>query len=395
MGHVQSRRSFLVQSGNILLGSIFLRGGGPRWLQRRSDGSLIFYVGTYTEAGGKGIYRGQREEAGGKALLHPVAVDIENPSFVLLDSDCRHLYAVSETGAYEGRATGGVYAYTVLEESGDLRLINHQSSEGAGPCHLSLDRTGRFLLVANYTSGSVAVFPIEENGGLGAPTDVVHHRGSGPVKDRQQSAHAHCTGVDPLNRLALVADLGMDRVMIYNLDLDHGKLTPAPQPSIILPPGSGPRHFVFHPNGHRLYIVSELSSTVSTAAYDPRKGEFVLLQTISTLPQGYTGDNAPAEIAVAPSGRFVYCSNRGRDSIAAFSVDPKAGTLRFVQDITSLINWPRNFVIDPSGSTMIVANQRADSLVGFSLDPMDGTISGGALMAAVPTPVCVTLIRQP
>lgn len=392
MTYNESRRRFLRTSGVALLGVTLHPRAFPGMVPPGPKRQLSFYAGTYTDAGGKGIYRYHAGGEDGGAVLKPVGTDIKNPSFITFDRHRRFLYAVCETDEYDGRATGGVYAYAVDPITGSLQLINHRSSGGAGPCHLSLDHTDRFLFVANYTGGSVAAFPLRDDGGIAPESDFVQHHGSGPVKDRQQSAHAHCVGLDLSNRYVMVADLGMDRVMIYSFDSTRGTLVPAAQPFLLLPPGSGPRHFVFHPDGDKMYIIAELNSTVTAAAYDREKGVLRIIGSQSTLPAGYSGENAGAEVCVAPSGRFVYCSNRGHNSIAVFAVHPDTGALDLVQHQSTGVHWPRNFAIDPSGQYLLVANQRSDSVVLFLIDEKEGTLSPGDLSIEIPSPVCVQIV---
>jgi 6-phosphogluconolactonase len=260
---------------------------------------------------------------------------------------------------------------------------------GAGPCYLSLDPTGYLLMVANYASGSLTVFPVRADGSLDPASQVIQHTGSGPVVDRQEAAHAHCIVPDPTGHYALAADLGIDKVMVYRIDLVAKRLEPADPPSADLAPRAGPRHIAFHPNGRWLYVTGELDSTLTVFAWDARLGRLHHLQAVSTLPMGWQGVNYPAEVAVAPSGRFVYMSNRGHDSIAIFAVDEATGKLTPAGHEPTQGSFPRHFALDPTGAFMLVANQDGDSVVVFRVDQLTGKLAPIGHAVTVPIPVCV------
>ncbi|MBM3334017.1 lactonase family protein, partial [Candidatus Sumerlaeota bacterium] len=315
--------------------------------------SIPVYFGTYTAADGasKGIYRSTFDLETGK-LSDPILVaETRNPSFVAIHQTGRFLYAVSEMGG-----SGGVSAFAIVPESGELKLLNQQPSGGAGPCHVNIDLTGKNVLVANYSSGSASVIPIQPDGKLGTPTCVVQHEGSSVNPKRQAGPHAHSINVSPDNRFAFVADLGLDKVMIYRLDADKGTIVANKPAFASVKPGAGPRHFAFHPSGEFAYVINELACTITAFSYDSVAGALTEIQTITTLPEGFSGTSSCAEVRVHPNGKFLYGSNRGHDSIAAYWIDPEKGTLTFVAHQGTDIKTPRNFNIDPSGKFCLVAN---------------------------------------
>ena len=255
-----------------------------------------------------------------------------------------------------------------------------------------IDKTGRFLLVANYVGGNAAVLPIERGGTLGVATDVAQHRGAGVNPERQEGPHAHCIVLDRSNRYAFAVDLGIDRIMVYQFDAKKGKLIPAKEPSIALKPGAGPRHFTFHRNGRYAYVINELDSTLTVFTYDDARGKLSAIQTIATVPQSFSGPNYCADLHVSPSGKFLYGSNRGHDSIVVFAIDPDTGMLRYVENHPTAGKFPRNFAIDPTGNYLLVANQHSDTIVSFRIAPSSGTLTPTGYIAEVPSPVCLKLI---
>jgi len=366
----------------------------------QSSAAILAYVGTYTRTQGQaqgesdGIYVYRMDPDSGALTLAHTASGVVNPSFLALDPRQRHLYAVSEVQETGGQAGGAVSAFAVDPATGALTYLNQQPSHGTDPCHLTVDRTGRFVLVANYSSGSAAIFPIQADGRLGPATDVVQHAGSSVNPRRQQGPHAHSINVDPANRFALVADLGLDKVLVYRLDLDRGKLIPNDEPSAPLRPGAGPRHLAFHPSARYAYVINELDSTLTTFAYDETRGTLREIQSVSTLPEGFAGTNYPADVHVSPSGRFVYGSNRGHDSIVAFAVDAETGRLTCVGHEPTQGQVPRNFALDPTGTYLLAANQRTDTVVTFRIDQRTGMPVPTGHVAAVPRPVCVKIVHS-
>jgi 6-phosphogluconolactonase len=301
------------------------------------------------------------------------------------------LYAVNEVGEYLGKPGGGVSAFAIDPANGNLRLLNQQATQGADPCHLSIDSRKRSLLVANYTGGSVSVLPVRTDGTLSMVSHEDQHEGSGP-KEQQKGPHAHCVILDANERYAFASDLGTDKVMIYRFDRATGKLSPAKQPFAELKAGAGPRHLTWHPTGKYLYVINELDSTMAVFGYDERNGTLTPIQTVSTLPEDFIGISYCADVHVSASGRFLYGSNRGHNSIVVFEIDPQTGKLKLVQHRSTEGDWPRNFAIDPSGLWLLVANQRSDNIVMFLIDERTGQLTGMGQIAEIPSPVCLKFL---
>ena len=352
------------------------------------------YIGTYTEkTKSKGIYALRFEETSGKLSIVGVAAETTNPSFLAASTSGKYLYAVNETNKFGDEDSGAVSTFSIDRKTGKLTLLNQVASRGAGPCHVSLDNTGRYVLVANYDAGTVAVFPVQDNGQLGKYTGFAKHTGQGPNKERQEAPHAHWIATSPDNQFLLTADLGIDRILVSKFHLPDGAFTPGKSNSgAKLKAGAGPRHAAFSPNGKFLYVASELNSTVTAFSYNAKDGSMHELQALSTLPKDFSGANDVAEIAVHPSGKFLYVSNRGRDSLAVFSIDPRKGTLKPVADIAAQGKTPRNFVIDPSGKFLLAANQESNSIVVFNIDPATGNLTLTGQVAEVPSPVCIVFL---
>jgi len=351
----------------------------------------IAYVGTYTGGKSQGIYAYRVETpAGGAPHFVPLglAAATANPSFLAIDA-ARHLvFAANETDSFNGQPSGAVSAFSADPATGQLTLLNQQPSHGKAPCHLVLDPTGKFLLLANYTSGSVAVYPVAADGHLGDATAVIQHRGRGPNAQRQEGPHAHCVTFDPAGRFVFICDLGLDRVVAYQLDAT-GKLVAVESAGATLKPGSGPRHLVFGPDGRFAYVLNELTSTVTAFSYDAATGRLTEIQTLSSLPAGYTGQKWAAEIAVHPSGKWLYASNRGHDSVAQFAIDPVKGTLTYGAAQSSGGKTPRSFALLPGGDWLVVANQDSDSLLVCRVDQVNGRLEPLAGRVEAPKPVFV------
>jgi 6-phosphogluconolactonase len=356
-----------------------------------AKGKVRVYVGTYTSGASKGIYRLDLDLATGALTTAGEPTPAVHPSFLALHPSGRFLYAVNETGESRGDPTGGVSAFAIDARNGALTFLNRQPSGGPAPCHLSLDKDGRHLLVANYWGGSVEVLPIEADGRLGAPSDLRQHEGRGPHPLRQDGPHAHAVNLDPGGTLALVADLGLDLLVAYRYDPARGTLTPREGASVRLAAGAGPRHFTFDPQGRVAYVLNELNATITALGYDATAPSFRELQTVPTLPAGFTGENTTAEIVVRPDGRFVYASNRGHDSIAIFAVDTATGKLTPAGHQPTLGKRPRNFAIDPTGTFLLAANQGSDSIVVFRIDPSSGALAPVGTPFRVPAPVCLRM----
>jgi 6-phosphogluconolactonase len=357
---------------------------------------IITYIGTYTrresfvDGKAEGIYIYRLDPDSGE-LTYAATVTSEsmvNPSFLTVSPDRRFLYAVNEIGGDKG-PHGTVSAFAVDPATGGLRYLNQQSTHGLAPCYVHIEPEGRYCLVANYETGNLGVLPIQADGRLGEATDVVQFSGSGPNPDRQAGPHAHMVLSDPAGAYILVVDLGSDRLMAFRLDRERGALVPAETPWTQLSPGSGPRHLAFHPSWPFAYVINELQSTITALRYG--SGMFEALQTLSTLPADFTGQNLGAAIKVAPSGRFLYASNRGHNSIATYAIDPQTGPLTLVGHEPTQGIGPRDFTIDPSGALLLAANQDSDTVVTFRIHPESGTLRATGHMAAVPTPVCLQL----
>ena len=380
-----ARREFLRFAGLGALGltvSELPFGRGPKR-------ELLLYVGTYTTGKSEGIYLYRLDLSSGELKHVATTRGVVNPSFLALAPSRRYLYAVNEVGDFAGARSGAVSAFAVDQRTGELRLLNQQASAGADPCYLDVDAQGKFVLIANYTGGNVTVFPVERDGSLGEATDMKQGRGSSINRERQEGPHAHCIVLDPTNQFAYSCDLGTDKIMIFRFDPRHGKLLPNEPPWVQIKPGAGPRHLAFYPGGKYVFVLNELHSTVTAFARDPEKGSLKELQTLTALPKDFTGRNTSADIHVSLDGRFLYCSNRGHDSIAIFAIDPRRGGLTTVGHESTRGVTPRNFAIDPSGAFLLVANQNSDNIVVFRLNQKTGRLSATGQVAQVPSPVCL------
>ncbi len=359
----------------------------------------LVFVGTYTsgpnnQVRADGIFVYRMDPTTGALNQLSKAGGLPNPSYVTVDPSGRYLIAVSETGEYEGQPGGAVSSYAINAATGALALINSQPVHGASPAYISTDPSGKWVLTANYMGGNVTVLPLGEDGKLGAATAVVQHTGSGPNKDRQEAPHAHSVILGPGGKLVLAADLGIDKVLLYDLDPVKGTLTPHTTPALVLPPGTGPRHMDFHPNQRYLYVLGELASTVTAYQYDANGGTFQEVQSVSLLPADFREANTSADIHVAPSGKFLYASNRGNDSIAIFSINPSSGKLALVDHISTQGKTPRNFAIDPSGSFLLAANQDSGTIVSFRIDPETGKLTTTGQVTRLQMPVCIKFLDK-
>jgi 6-phosphogluconolactonase len=362
---------------------------------QRSAGEALVYLGTYTGPKSKGIYVSRFNFDKGVLSTPELAAEIENPSFLAVHPSQNFLYAANEVGTYEGKPSGSVSAFAIDRSTGKLTPLNRESSGGRGPAHLVTDGAGRNVLVANYGGGSVAVLPIGQDGRLAPASSIVQHTGSSVNPDRQKEPHAHSIDVDSSDRVVYSADLGIDKVLIYRFDGTKGTLTASDPPFASVEPGSGPRHFAIHPTGGFAYAINELSMTITAFARDAAGGGLTSIQTISTLPpdQSKQKGYSTAEILTHPSGRFLYGSNRGHDSIAVFSIDEKTGRLSFVETTPTEGRTPRNFGIDPAGTYLLAANQNTDSVVVFRIDQKTGKLTPTGSTVSVGAPVCVKFVR--
>lgn len=351
------------------------------------------YFGTYTSAGSKGIYTATFDVSTGDCDEPMLAAELANPSFLAIDRSGRQLYSVSEVAEADGKPGGALRAYRI-EKSGQLKFLNQQSSEGVAPCHVSLDREGTTLLVANYGSPTAASFPIDNEGKLGAAASIMRHTGTSVDKGRQEAPHPHSINLNPSNKFAVVADLGIDRVAIYKFNPQTHQLAAHRPAEVAVAPGAGPRHFAFHPTGKFGYVINELNSTITAFAFDAEKGTLSEIQNITTLPE-----NSPpswtAEVVVHPSGKFVYGSNRGHDSLAIFRVNQETGKLTAAGHQPTGGKIPRNFVIDPTGTFVLAANQDSHTVNVMRINQETGLLTPVGKPIEVKSPVCVRFVPQP
>ncbi|MEM1582708.1 MAG: lactonase family protein [Candidatus Bathyarchaeia archaeon] len=364
---------------------------------------LMVYVGTYTlpilfgtgevlAGKGEGIYVFRADQDSGALEFSSKISGVANPSYLSFDPKHYFLYAVNELKNFEGKPTGAVSAFSMDSETGGLRFLNIKPTMGTDPCHVTVDRTGRFVLVANYMSGSVCVLPIRKDGSLEDACDFIQHRGSSVNPKRQEGPHAHACALDNDNRHVLVPDLGIDKIMVYKFDSNSGKLEPNDEPWFQVRAGDGPRQLAFHPNGRYAYLINELSSTLTVFSYNKNNGTLKEIQTVSTLPVDFANANTGADIHVHPSGRFVYASNRGLNDIVIYAINEDTGKLTYVGRRATQGKTPRNFAIDPTGRFLFVANQDTDTIVTFRIDQQTGELSLTGHVTKVPTPVCIKMI---
>ena len=356
------------------------------------------YVGTYTGGSGKnrsqGIYVMELDVRTGKLGEPRLAVGASDPSFLAIHPNRRFLYSVNENGI-PGHRGGGVSAFAIDALSGTLSPINQQSSVGDGPCHLVVDKQGKSVLVANYGGGSVACLPIDPNGALRPASSFFQHRGKVADLQRQGGPRGHSVNLDPANHFAVVADLGLDKVFVYRFDPARSKLT-ANEPAFAkVAPRSGPRHFAFHPDGKYGYVINEIANTVTAFAYEADKGILTEIQTISTLPEGFKGVSNTAEVQVHPSGKFLYGSNRGHDSLAIYKIDSTTGKLTTVAIEPTQGKAPRNFALDPTGAFLFAENQDSDSIVVFQVDQETGALKPTGQTVVIGKPVCIRMMPKP
>jgi 6-phosphogluconolactonase len=359
------------------------------------------YIGTYTGKQSKGIYRCELDLASGKLTTPELAAEVTSPSFLAIHPNQKLVYSVNEINELGGKKGGGVSAFAIDAATGNLKLLNQQSSGGAGPCHLVVDRAGKNVLAANYGGGSVCVLPIGADGRLGERSSFIEFKGTpGANKQRQEASHAHSVNVDAENRYAFVADLGLNSIFHFRYDAVGGTLSDNTQKEksgriigpIAMAPGAGPRHFAFHPDGKAAYVINELDCTITALDYDPARGVLTKTKTVTTLPGAVEKGYSTAEVVVHPSGKFVYGSNRGHNTIAIFKVDPQTHELTPAGHQGHHVKTPRNFAIEPTGTYLIVANQSGNSLVVFRIDPATGALTPTGSEVEVGSPVCVRFL---
>ncbi len=361
------------------------------------------FVGTYTEpilfgtgqilyGKGKGIHIYRFDTSSGALEPYGLAEGVRNPSYLAIHPSRRFLYAVNEYKEFEGHTSGAISAFTLDPDRGQLAFINQKATGGTDPCHLSVTKSGECVLVANFASGSIRVLPIRPDGSLGDEGDFVQHQGSSVDPKRQTGPHAHGVTLDLQERFAFVPDLGIDKVMIYELDAAHAKVKPNRTPWVAVRPGAGPRQLVMHPGGRFAYLINELNSTMTAFQYNSAQGTLEELQTLSTLPEDFRGNSTCAEVQITPAGDLLYGSNRGHNSLAIYAVDPSHGTLKLLGHASTRGSIPRNFTVDPSGDWVIVANQDSDNLAVFRIDHSTGGLTPTGDPVEAPTPVCVKVL---
>ncbi len=351
----------------------------------------LVYVGTRGSSS-KGIYVCRFNERSESLTSPELAAETKDPFWLIASRNGRRLYAANIISQFKGETSGSVSAFVINRQSGKLRLLNQVPSRGANPAYVSLDNTGRFVLVANYTGGSFAVLAVRKDGSLGKLAAFVQHTGSSANSKRQHGPHPHSFHVSPDNRFALAADLGLDKVFVYRFNSNTGSLSPAKARYATVKPGSGPRHFAFSPNGKFVYVIGEMGSIITVFYYNAASAALRSLQVVSTLPKGFAGKNTGAEIQIAPSGRFLYASNRGDDTIAVFAISAQKGTLTPLEYVPTQGKTPGMFAIDASGSFLFVANQDSDNVVVFRIDRETGRLTSTGHVLSLPGPVCVTFV---
>ena len=349
------------------------------------------YVGTYTGAKSKGIYSCRMNSAG-QLTSAELAAEITNPTYLAVHPNQKFLYAIGEISKFGDQKAGSVSAFAIDATTGKLTPLNQQSSGGPGPCHIDVDRAGQCVVVANYGGGSVEALPIKADGSLGAPGTFIQHEGTSVNKSRQEGPHGHCIVVDPTQKFALACDLGLDNVLIYKLDPAQATLTPNDPPFAALAPGSGPRHLAFHPNGKFAYVISEMLCTMTAFQWDGSRGALKEFQTISTVPGQVQKGFSTAEVYVHPSGKFVYGSNRGHDSIVVYACEEKTGRLTLVEHQATQGKTPRHFALDPSGRFLLAENQDSGSIIVFRIDPKTGKLTPTGQKVEVGSPVCAVFV---
>ena len=353
------------------------------------------YFGTYTNGAGKGIYRARLEGASGRLSELQLAVEARDPAFLAVHPQGKVLYALDErSDPKRDSSPAGISAYALDPGSGRLTLLNQQSAGAAGPCHLAVDQTGRAVLVANYAGGGAAALPIRADGSVGEPSSVVPHVGRSVNSSRQTAPHAHAIVVSPDNRFALVPDLGIDRVVVYQLDAARAVLTPQPAGDALLPPGSGPRHLAFHPSGRFVYVINELFCTMAAYRWDAKAGILQETAIVSTLPAGVRVEPgySTAEVVAHPSGKFLFGSNRGHNSIVTFAIEAATGWLSPVAHASTQGKTPRHFAVDPSGRWLLAENQDSGTVVVFGIDAASGRLTPTGQVLEVPSPVCAVFV---
>lgn len=369
--------------------------GAPSQIAAETPASCRVYFGTFTNKKSKGIYMASMDARTGRLGEPQLVAEAPSPSFLALNPNRRFIYACNEVDSVDGKKQGAVSAFSIDDESGRLTFLGRQPSAGAGPTHVWIDSTGKNVLVANYSSGSLAVLPVRSDGALDPPSSVDQHWGKGMDPARQGGAHAHSAYTDPSNLFVLSCDLGLDKVFVYRFDLAAHTIVPNDPPFAEVQPGSGPRHLAFAPTGKFVYVLNEMACTVTVFSYGERRGRLSEVQTISTLPDDFHGNRSTAEIFIHPSGKYLYTSNRGdANSITVFAVDTASGRLTTVERTSTHGRTPRGFGIDPTGAWLIAANQDTDNVAVYRINQETGKLEFTGQSVSVPTSVCVAFVPR-
>lgn len=396
MGHTRFAAGYLAAALAWLPLALSLPAQQPSAAVSPDSDAMHVYFATYTGAKStsKGIYVSRLDLGSGKVAPPALAAETPSPSFLAVHPKGSFLYAANEVGTFEGKPTGSVSGFSVDRQTGRLTPLNQQSSGGRGPVYVVVDKRGSHVLVSNYGGGSVAVLPTGPDGMLKPASAFVQHTGSSVHPTRQRAPRAHSINLSPSNRFAYAADLGLDRVLIYRFGSEDGSLTAADPPFATVQPGAGPRHLAFHPQGRFAYVINEINVSLTAFSADPERGALTEIQTLTTLPDGQSAQEgfSTADVQVHPSGRFLYGSNRGHDSITVFAIDQKTGRLTFVQNESTQGSTPRGFGIDPTGRYLFAANQRSDSVVVFRIDAKTGRLSATGQTLPVGSPASVTFV---
>ena len=376
--------------------ALFLLGAGlAASLLAAPDHTSIVYFGTSTTGANRGIYAAEFDSSSGVLSPATRVAETSNPVFVAIHPNHKWLYSLGEVPGDDGKPVGILQGYVINPETGGLTLINRRLTGGKNPCHLTIDQTGRFILTTNYNGGFVAVYSLDAQGQICERTALVQHSGPlGPTKDRQDAPHAHSVNLDSSNRFAIVCDLGLDKVFVYHFDSSNGTLTPNTPPSVSVMPGGGPRHLAFHPNGKFAYVIDEVNSSMTAFAWDKERGVLTQIQEVHLIPEDYKQLDTSAEVVIHKSGKFLYASNRGYDSLRVFAIDQKTGLLTFVMDERDSLKHPRNFLIDPSGRWLVCANRDADTATTYAIDQKTGALTYTGRSISVPQAICVRFLAR-
>lgn len=358
-----------------------------------TSGIYYVYIGTYTTGKSEGIYSFKFDPSSGSLEPLGVAAKIGTPAYLAVSRDNSLLYSIADSGLIDGKPAGAVAAFKIDKVTGALELLNQQPANSLVSCHINVDASNKYLFAANYKQGLLSVFPLKSDGSIGPILNTIHHQGTGANPERQEMPHTHFVSVTPEGKYLCAVDLGIDRIMAYELNMSNGALTFSESLTAAIEPGRGPRHMVFHPNRKFAYVVNELISSVAAMEYDSAKPGFKQLQYISTLPESFDGQSACAAIKISADGRFLYASNRGHDSIAIFSIDQNTGRLTPVDYASTLGKHPRDFEIDPTGKFLVATNMDSDSLILFSIDGESGRIKPTGTVFEVPDPICVKFVK--